>query len=175
MSNRVFPSTARSMLLVSLGAVFGFMAVSSSPAIAATARVTYTVDRAPGPQLVPIQATVFPADATGTLTFRLDQAVVGGPVAIVAGAAQSAPVDIPDQQSMMISVEYSGDANYEPVTVATNYDFAPEEPAPAGEARPARDEIVRTGPETFPMSLLAAALIGAGFVVLRAGRTADRP
>jgi hypothetical protein len=175
MSNRGFPSTARSMLLVSMGAVFGFMAVSSSPAFAATPWVTFTVDRGPGPQLVPIQATVVPADATGTLTFRLDQAVVGGPVAIVAGAAQSAPVDIPDQQSMMISVEYSGDANYEPVTAVTNYDFAPEEPAPAAQARPARDEIVRTGPESFPLSLLAAALIGVGFVLLRRGKVADRP
>lgn len=182
MPNRVFPTTVRSMLLVSMGAVFGFMAVSSSPAIAATPRVTFTFDQAPGPQLVPIQATVVPADATGTLTFRLDQAVVGGPVVIVAGAAQSAPVDIPDQQSITISVEYSGDANYEPITVFTSYDFRPEEPPPpappaataAAPPAPVR-ELVRTGAEDLWMALVAAALIGAGCVLLRPGKDAYDP
>jgi hypothetical protein len=175
MTSRVFPSTARSTLLVAMGAVFGFLAVSSSPAIAATPRVPFTFDPAPGSQLVPIMANVVPGDATGTLTFRLDQVAIGSPVPIVAGAAQSIPVDIPEQ-SFMISVDYSGDANYEPITVSTNYDIRPEaeEPAPAALATPARDEIVRTGPEDLPMSLLAAALIGVGFVLLRSGRVTGR-
>lgn len=175
MSNRVLPSTARSMLLVAMGAVFGFLAVSSSPAIAATPRVPFTFDQAPGPKLVPIMATVVPPDATGTLTFKLDQVAVGPPVPIVAGAAQSIPVDIPDQKSFMISIEYSGDTNYEPITVSGIFDFIPEEAGPAAQATPARDKIVRTGPENLPISLLAAALIGVGFMLLGAGRAADRP
>lgn len=182
MPNRMVPSLSRSVLLLALGAVFGFLAVSSSPAIAATARVTFTFDPAPGPQPVPITGTVVPADATGTLTFKLDQVAVGAPVPIVAGAAQSQPVDIPDRKSFSISVEYSGDANYEPIAAITNYDFIPEEPPPAPPAAPAAAspqppvrEIVRTGPEDGWMSLVAAVLIGAGFALLRAGRVADRP
>lgn len=181
MSNRVLPSTARSMLLVAIGAVFGFLAVSSSPAMAATPRVTFTFDQAPGPKQVPILATVVPPDATGTLTFRLDQVAVGALVPIVAGAAQSIPVDIPDQKSFMISVEYSGDTNYEPITVSTFYDFIPEEPAPASPAPPAAGqpaparELVRTGSVDAWISLIAAALIAFGGMLLRAGKLANRP
>jgi len=87
------------VLLLALGAVFGFLAVSSNPAMAATARVTFTFDRASGPQLVQIVVTMVPAGATETPTFQLDQVGAGAPVPIVAGTAQSPPVDIPDQKS----------------------------------------------------------------------------
>lgn len=178
MPNRVFPSTARSTLLVAMGAVFGFLAVSSTPAMAATARLSFTFDRAPGPQLVPIMATVVPADATGTLTFKLDQVAVGAPVPIVAGAAQSVPVDIPDRKSFSITVEHSGDANYEASAASTFFDFIPEEPspAPAPAAAPAGGkELVRTGSEDLWVWLLAAAVIGVGFLLARAGKAASRP
>lgn len=182
MPNRVLPSVSRSMLLLALGAVFGFLAVSSDPALAATPRVTFTVAPSQEAQLVSISATVVPPDATGTLTFKLDQNIVGSPVAIVAGSAQSSLVDLPDQASFSISVEYSGDANYEPITVSTIYDFRPEEPAPPSPAAPAAPHpapvrektLVRTGTEDLWMSLLAAALIGAGLVLLRAGKAIKR-
>jgi hypothetical protein len=175
MPNRLLPSLSRSMILIALGAIFGFLAVSSSPAMAATARLTLTFDRAAGTQPVPISATVVPADATGTLTFKLDQVALGPPVPIVAGAAQSVPVDIPDQKSFSISVEYSGDANYEPVAVSTIYDVIPEAPPPASAAPTPVRELVRTGngDMTWTM-LLAAALLGLGFALVRAYKAAPR-
>lgn len=181
MPNRLVPIVSRSVILLALGAVFGFLAVSSNPAVAATPLVRFTFAGAAGPEPAPIVATVTPPDATGTLTFRLDQVVIGGPVAIVDGAAQSTPVDIPDQTSFMVSVEYSGDANYEPITAVTNFDFYPDEPppappapAPAASPVPPAREIVRTGFEDLRLWLLAAALLGAGSLLLRAGRVADR-
>lgn len=49
MSNRLLPSLSRSMILIALGAIFGFLAVSSSPAIAATASGTLPFDHTPIP------------------------------------------------------------------------------------------------------------------------------
>jgi hypothetical protein len=156
------------------------------------ALLTFTYDQTPGPHLVPIVATVTPSDATGTVTFRLDDVDVGTDVPLVNGTAQSIPVDIPDGKSYSILVSYSGDAFYSGSAAAVHSDVeesAPEPsptvaaastaPAPVPEVSPAATKVkvlARTGSETMPLAGLAAFLFVAGFAMLRAGQLGvDRP
>lgn len=158
----------------------------------AFAHISLSYDQTPGPQLVPIIATIDPPDATGTVQFELDYVPIGFPVTVVAGRAESLPVDIPDRASYWITANYSGDDNYLPVSAGLHVDWRPDlteeeaaavaaaagvtaapTPTPMGPSPlPASSKprtLPRAGSETIPLALLASAVLGTGFVLLRKG------
>ncbi|HEX2052111.1 MAG TPA: Ig-like domain-containing protein [Actinomycetota bacterium] len=132
----------------------------------------------------PITATVTPADATGTVTFKIGGNQIGAPVALMGGRAVSEPVLIPKMQSYAIFVEYSGDETYSGVASTLHSDWAPEEEAtpeptvstptpspaappvtPATPATPAKVRTLpRTGDSTGGWLAAAMALLVAGTV-----------
>jgi hypothetical protein len=151
--------------------------------------IGFTYDQIPGPQLTPIVATVGPSGATGTVQFTLNGVDLGPPVALVNGRAESIPVDIPDEQSYAIFVEYSGDAFYLPMMATLHSDWRGSEPEPSSPAAPAAEAaspapapapvaspaarskvLARTGSETVPLAALASFLLITGLVMSRAGR-----
>jgi hypothetical protein len=176
---------ALTFLLMGGAVLLAPAAHSLAPAVEpslATARIEFRSDPAEGGTIV--TATVHPADATGTVRFKLDNNYVGSPVPLVDGTARSLPMAIPPQTSYQLSVEYSGDARYQPITVSTHYDWWPEDPAPApspatpapNPAAPAQPPaverpgtLVRTGSESMLLALAAAALIGLGLALTRLG------
>ncbi|HEX2178606.1 MAG TPA: Ig-like domain-containing protein [Actinomycetota bacterium] len=173
---------ALTFLLIGGAMLLAPAAHSLAPAVEpslATPRIEFRSDPAEGGTIV--TATVHPADATGTVRFKLDNNYVGSPVPLVDGTARSLPMAIPAQTSHQLSVEYSGDARYQPITVSTHYDWWPEDPAPApfpapNPAAPAQPPaverpgtLVRTGSESMLLAVAAAALIGLGLVLTRLG------
>lgn len=153
----------------------------------AFAHISLSYDQTPGPQLVPIIATIDPPDATGSIVFRLNGTQVGPAVFLVAGRAESIPVDFPEPGvSYSIGYEYSGDDNYQAILWQLISDWRPESPEeqPVAAASPApapptsapvpspakKKTLPRTGSDPIPMALLAVALIGCGCVLVRAGR-----
>lgn len=148
----------------------------------APARIEFRFDPAEGGTIA--TARVYPADATGTVRFKLDENYIGSPVELVDGTARSIPVNIPVQSSHQFSVEYSGDARYQAVTAVSHYDSRPEDqppaatvsPAPAAPAAVVRPEtLVRTGSESAWLAIGAAALIGVGLVLFRMGSSKPNP
>lgn len=125
---------------------------------------------AAGPQVL---TASLPTDATGTVQFRLDDTPIGGPVPVAGGTARSEPVTLPQRQSFMLRMDYSGDERYLPVAATTHADYRPEEtPEPAGQPEPAPAAkrprtLPRTGIDIAATASAAAVLLLAGLAIGR--------
>jgi hypothetical protein len=93
--------------------------LAGAPAFAATASsvaVASSNNPAKAGQAVTFTATVTPAEATGSVQFKIDGANAGAAVPVSGGTAGLAMNSAPPVGTHTVTAEYSGDANFNPST-----------------------------------------------------------
>ncbi|HEU4866735.1 MAG TPA: Ig-like domain-containing protein [Actinomycetota bacterium] len=137
--------------------------VQTGPKIATSVKLTYGINSEQMSKAVTFHAAITPAEATGTVQFKLDGKNIGSPVAVKDGVANSAPVTL-KPGNHRVEAEYSGDARYQPSRGVM-------ERVNVGSGK--TGVLPRTGSSTVPLALLAASFLVSGVLIQRRANRVD--
>ncbi len=129
----------------------------NGPKSATSVKLTYGINTVQMSKAVTFHAAISPAEATGTVQFKLDGKNIGSPVPVKAGVADSAAVNL-KPGNHKVEAEYSGDAHHQPSRGVMDK-------VNVGSGK--TGVLPRTGSSTMPLALLGVTLLVAGVLIQR--------